>query len=324
MRYGEQVRRMLAKQRTSAAGYFSSFTDPFLALEDVYHNTQEGAEAFVAAGLPIFFLSRLRYPGWAYDLLTQSRYSYAQKSINTPNPADWKKLSPGALPLLDHLAEIQELRRRGIYVSIQVNPVVAGIVTHDDIEHLFELLAGAGANHVIVKFVEAGYSWAPAMVERMRKRFGPERADRFADLFCENIGGQRTIAESYRMEGHIRYQRKATALGMTYATCYEYVYGRGVDGSVTDKVGRSVGRDFLTADQCHGHRVPMFSRTDLDAPFREVEECPPTGCLYCTDDNAGVARCGSEVFGAAPALRAEHLRQGVHGGGEGKRRLKIL
>jgi hypothetical protein len=83
--YGKQVAKQLSKLRSAAAGYFSSFTDPFLPLEDLYHNTQQGAEAFDAAGLPVFFLSRLHYPGWAFDLLGRNRYSYMQKSINCGN-----------------------------------------------------------------------------------------------------------------------------------------------------------------------------------------------------------------------------------------------
>lgn len=325
MEYGRQVREMLAKNRTSAAGYFSSFTDPFLPLEGVYHNTQEGAQAFVDNGLPIFFLSRLPYPGWAIDLLKKNKYSYAQKSINTPDAATWKRLSPGAASLQYHLDEIRELRRQGIYVSIQVNPIVPGVVTHDEVERLLEMLAEAGANHVIVKFVEAGYSWAPTMAERMVKRFGKERGGAFQALFTENMGGQRTIVEGYRLEGHMRYSRKAAALGLTYATCYEYAYQRDLAGKITSKTGVSIGKDFLTADQCHGHRVPMFTREDLDQPFEEVAECPPTGCLSCADDNNGTARCGSPVFGAAPAVRAPHLKFSVYDTGpRAKKTLKVI
>lgn len=309
--YGDQVQRMLSRMKTSAAGYFSSFTDPFLPLEDIYHNTQQGAEAFDRAGLPVFFLSRLAYPGWAIDLLTRNKYSYAQKSINTPDPEDWKKLSPGAISLEEHLAEIRELRRKGIYVSIQVNPIIAGVVSHEDVELLFEMLAEAGANHIIVKFVEAGYSWAGTMVERITKRFGENRAAAFRDLFVENQGGQRTIAEEYRLEGHARYQRKATSLGLTYATCYEYRYERNAAGDITSKMGVSIGPEFTTADQCHGHRVPMFTRSSVGQPFREVEECPPSGCLLCADNNGGKSRCGSDLFGAAKALRMSDLKEAV-------------
>lgn len=305
--YGDQVRKMLSKTRTSTAGYFSSFTDPFLPLEEVYHNTQRGAEEFAALGLPVFFLSRLSYPGWAFDLLKRNPYSYAQKSLNTGNHEDWQKLSPGAISLADHLQEVKELRQRGIYTSIQVNPVVPGIVTHDDIRSLFEQLAAVGNNHVIVKFVEAGYSWAPTMVERLRKRFGVERASVFEQLFTENqAGAQKTIVESYRLEAHALYRRWATELGMTYATCYEYRKGR-----AGEPKWLSVGREFITSDQCHGQKVPMFTRNDLAQPFQEVQECAPTGCLHCADDNDGKARCGSEKFGAAKALRAPDYKHVV-------------
>lgn len=302
--YGDQVRKQLSRMRSSAAGYFQSFSDPFLSIEDYYHNTQGAAQAFVDVDLPIFFLSRRAYPGWALDMLQKNKYSYAQKSLNTPDGEDWAKLSPGALPLEEHLAEIREMRRLGIYVSIQVNPVVPGITSHEDIERLFEMLAEAGANHVIVKFVEAAFSWAPAMVERIEKRFGDNRAAGFRELFTQNIGSMRTVAEEYRLEGHARYQRKATAVGLTYATCYEY---RHVPGTA----GVSVGREFMTSDQCHGHRVPMFQRLDTSVPFTEVAACPPTGCLTCADDNEGEARCGSELFGQAKALRTSDYRNPV-------------
>jgi DNA repair photolyase len=305
---------MLSKQLTGAAGYFMSFSDPFLSLEDYYHNTQEAAMEFHRVGLPVFFLSRLAYPSWAIDLLSKNPYSYAQKSLNTPDPEDWTALSPGALPLLDHMEEIRELKRRGIYVSIQCNPVVPGIVTHDDVERLFEMLAEAGADHVIVKFVEAGFSWAPAMVDRIVQRFGDNRAAGFRDLFTQNIGSMRTVDEEYRMEGHRRYRAKATKLGLSYATCFEYRRERDASGTILPGAGVSVGHDFLTADQCHGHRVPMFTRnrstSDSGKPvmFREVSECPPSGCLTCGSDNGGEPRCGNIERGLAKAMKPADYR----------------
>lgn len=303
--YGKQVASQLKLMRSAQAGYFSSFTDPFLSLEDYYHNTQDGATAFVEAGLPVFFLSRLSYPGWAYDLLTINPHSYMQKSINTPDEDDWRKLSPGAVPLAQHLAEISEARRRGIYVSIQVNPIVPGIVTHEDVERLFDMLADAGANHVIVKFVEANHPWAPAMIAKITKGFGDNRAAGFRELFVENgAGNQKTITWDYRREGHERYQRRATERGMTYATCYEYT-------KIQPKGYRSVGHDYLTGDTCHGHRVPFYVRTSKG--FMPLEECPPSGCLTCSDDNDGKPRCGSAILGAALALQLKDLRKDPFG-----------
>ena len=300
--YGAQVKKQLGSMRSAQAGYFSSFTDPFLPLEEYYHNTQQGAQAFVDEGLPVFFLSRLPYPGWAFDMLAKNPLSYMQKSINTPDEDDWHKLSPGAAPLGQHLEQIAEAHRRGIYVSIQCNPIIPGIVTHEDVEELFELLASAGADHVIVKFVEANHPWAPAMVERITKRFGSNRAAAFRELFTENsCGGQKTVQEAYRREGHERYRARATALGMTYSLCYEYTKqpsGRFV----------SMGPEFLTAEQCHGHKVPFHVRAS-DGHFAPLDACPPSGCLSCADTNSGEPRCGSSLLGAATALKISDLRR---------------
>lgn len=310
LNYGDQIAKQLSKMKASAAGYFSSFTDPFLPLEDYYHNTRDGAQAFVDQGLPVFFLSRRPYPDWAYDMLAKNKYSYAQKSINTPDAEDWKKLSPGAIPLDENLAEIRELSKRGIYVSIQVNPIMPGITSHEEIEELFAKLKEAGADHVIVKFVEAGYSWAPTMVQRVKQRFGDNRGAMFEGLFTQNIGGQRTIEEEYRLEGHRIYRAAADRLGLTYATCYEYKRGNNVPGG-PDSVGVSVGPEFMSSDQCHGKRVPMFSRMFTDIPFSEVEECPPSGCLSCAPDNGGTPLCGNELLGAAKAMRNTDYREPV-------------
>lgn len=321
LNYGEQIRGQLSKMRRGAAGYFSSFTDPFTPLEDYYHNTQQAAEEFVKVGLPIFFLSRLLYPEWAVDLLTKNPHSYAQKSINTSSEEDWSYLSPGAASLAEHLADIRRLRARDIYVSIQCNPIVPGVTSHQDIVRLFRLLAEAGANHVIVKFVEAGYSWAPAMVERMRKRFG-KRGDEFEALFTDNIGGEKSVQEEYRLNAHRIYSTYARRFGLTYATCYEYKYERDASGKVLNKTGVSIGREFTTADQCHGHRVPVYAREREDELFRPLDECPPSGCLYCVSENPRhVAPCGDTLAGEATALRSVDLKLKI---GEGQSRRKSL
>lgn len=308
--YGKQIRKQLKSMRRAAAGYFSSFTDPFTPLEEFYHNTQDAATEFVKVGLPIFFLSRLPYPEWAIDLLKKNPHSYAQKSINTPDPDDWHKLSPGAMGLEDHFDEIARLHREGIYVSIQVNPVLPGVTSNSQVLELFDKLKRAGADHVIVKFVEAGYSWAPAMVDRTVKRFG-DRGREFERLFTDNIGGQRTIEETYRLKAHRLYSKHAKRIGLTYATCYEYRYERNEDGSIKSKTGVSIGREFTTASQCHGHAVPVYARETDDELFQPLDECPPSGCLYCAsenEDNPGEPRCGDAIAGEGKALRLVDLK----------------
>jgi DNA repair photolyase len=224
-----------------------------------------------------------------------------QKSINTPHEDDWAKLSPGAITLAQHFSEIREARMRDIYVSIQCNPVVPGITTHEDIEELIGLLAANGANHVIVKFVEANHPWRASMEERISKAFGANRAQGFIDLFTENqAGSQRTVTETYRREGHTRYQAAATRHGMTYSLCYEYTIKTGA--------WTSMGPEFLTADQCHGHRVPTYVKRG--GGFAPLEVCPPSGCLRCAE-TTGKAPCGSDLLASGKAFDLKDMRQEV-------------
>jgi DNA repair photolyase len=310
--YGEWVTKQLKSMKRAQAGYFSSFTEPFINLEDTYHNTQRGAQAFIDAGLPIFFLSRRAYPDWAINQLKQNPYSYAQKSINTPDPVVWKKLSPNAIALEDNFADLKRISDAGVYTSIQVNPIIPGLVSHEDVEHLFERLAASGANHVIVKFVECSWAFHSTMVSKVRKLFGDAKADAFAELFTENqCGAQRTVNETYRREGHTRYRALATKLGMTYSLCYEYTNVKRND-SGAKKEWHSMGEEFRTSDQCHGHRIPWHVKTpesgDLFLPMEEY--CPPAGCLTCPtkkgDGNLGA--CGDQMFSDAKALVAKDFK----------------
>lgn len=298
--YGGQVAKQLSRWKTSAAGYICSFIDPFIPLEKIYHNSQGCAEAFTREGLPVYFLSRLEYPGWSYDLLKKNKYSYAQMSINTSSPEQWRRLSPWAIKLEAMIDQVRALHKAGIYISIQCNPIIAGVTDNDNICNLIHVLAQAGADHMIFKFVETAYSYKTALIAKMVKQFG-EFGTKFGELMTCNIGGQVTIDEEYRLHALDRYKKECKRAGITMATCYEYKYLRDKEGDIINKTGVSVGLEYLTADQCHGHRVPLFTR-NKHGKFREVEECPTTGCLYCAD-SSGAGACGSKLFGAASALR---------------------
>lgn len=301
LNYGAFIKKQLASMKISQAGYITPFTDPFQSIEDWYHNSEGAARAFTDAGLPIFFLSRLRYPGWAYDLLGLNRYSYMQKSLNTPHEDDWHRLSPGAISLAEHLEQIKEARRRGIYVSIQVNPMIPGVVTHDDIENLIEMLAEAGANHAIFKFVESNQGSAKHMIERLVEKFGDNRMAVFRELMSERqAGNQVTIQEEYRREGHVRFYEKCKKVGITSSLCYEYT-------KKPDGKWRSMGSEFITSEQCHGQKVPWHTR--IGDHFEPLAVCPPRGCLTCADTNEGTPRCGSELLGAAKALKLSDLKK---------------
>lgn len=309
-KYPDKVRKQLSRMKTATAGYMSSFIDPFMELEPHYKNTYRTATAFLDNKLPMFFLTRKTAPDWVYDYLKQNPYSYMQFSINTSSHDDWKRLSPRANPLQMQIDQVRAMHEAGIYVSIQVNPICAGITSNEDIVKLIHMLAEAGADHLIFKFVEIVTFSRKGMVQGMRERFhdadgggGNTRVDLFDYLFSEIIGGFYTIKEDYRKAALDLFADECKRAGVTMATCYEYEYGRNAKGEIINKTGTSMGSKYLTADQCHGHRVPMFTRDSTDDPWKEIKGCPPSGCLTCQDDrpNREVA-CHNPLLASAPAL----------------------
>lgn len=308
--YGHKIAKQLSKMKLGTAVYMSSFIDPFMELEEFYHNTQLTAEAAVTEGLPIFFLTRKKVPDWAYDLLKVNPHSYQQFSINTSSVTDWRKLSPRAISLPDMYEQVAEMHKRGIYVSIQVNPIVAGITSNDDICQLIHELAACGADHLIFKFVEIVYPSVKSLVWQMKKRFGDERGGRFEALFDCNIGGVRTINEEYRKAALDIFSIECKKAGVTMSLCYEYEFERNPDGSVLRSRGKSMGVKYMTSDQCHGHRVPMYHRQSLDEKFAPMEVCPPSGCLTCGETSGGDDKvpCGSPILGTAPALEGRNFK----------------
>jgi hypothetical protein len=206
--------------------------------------------------------------------------------------------------------QVKSLHNSGIYVSIQINPIIAGVTSNEQIHALIHKLAECGADHLIFKFPEISFSSKPSLVKIMAQTFG-KRGEAFGRLFTCNIGGQATVDESYRLEALDGFKCECKSAKVTMATCYEFAFERNSSGQIINHTGVSVGRKYLTADQCHGHRVPLFTR--VDGRFQEVKECPDIGCLYCADDAPdGKPPCGSEFYGSASAWVLSDLKIGVY------------
>lgn len=292
-RYPEKIGAQLDKMMYGWNAYISSFTEPFQALEKIYHITERLSEEVTSRGLPLFYLTRQIPPDWAVKQLMKSKYSYQQFSLITSNRVDYRKLSPGAAPLDDILRFIrEELAPRNIYTSIQVNPIIAGAVSLQDLFQLIDELGDAGAHHVIFKFVEIVAPAAPNMIAKMNKIFGAERGGIFQSYFTEMTGGVRTISQNTRLEWLRALKTKVAEAGLTMGLCYEYDHA----------TNQSIGPDFCTADQCHGKRTPIHIKNAAGI-FEPWEGCPPSGCLYCKE-TMGAPPCGSSFLQRATALQS--------------------
>ena len=301
--YPIKVEQQLNKMKFGWSAYISSFTEPFQKLEQKFHNTEQISEIITDYGLPLFYLTRQIPPQWTIKYLLRSQFSYQQFSIITSDRTVYRRLSPGAAPLDDILWYIrEELKPRGIYVSIQVNPILPGIVSQDDVLKLINELGEAGADHCIFKFVEIVAPAAQAMINKMARLFPGDRAETFKGLFSENIGGLRTVAEGFRKQSLDLFKAACTKAGMTMGLCYEYKYDRTAAGTIVDKTGVSMGREYCTGAQCHGQRVPIHLKRG--GKFVPYTVCPPAGCLYCAEQTTdGQPPCGVPYLQEARALR---------------------
>lgn len=314
--YPDKIRKQLAGMRTASAFYISSLTEPFQPIEKIYHNTQRTAQVAIDAGLPLFFLTRQAVPDWAIEQLQKHPLSYHQISITTPDPKDWKLLCPGAAPLDVHLKRLKDVHDAGVYTSIQVDPIIPGITSIRQVVQLIEMLADHGADHLIFKFVEAVLPAKGSLVRRLREVFG-DRVQVFEDLFVETIGGVCNIKEHYRLSAFPHFLRACTKHHLTMSLCFEFMYERDTHGAIVDHRGIVVTHpthpqahpEYLTADQCHGRRVPMYTRETVDAPWEGVVQCPPSGCLYC-EETCGQDEppCGNSAMFQAGELVAKHFR----------------
>jgi DNA repair photolyase len=287
--YPDILRRKIAKMQIANAFYISSFTEPFQVLEDRYHITQRLTQVLAAEGLPLFYLSRRIPPDWAIDALQQNPYSYMQWSINSSDSAIYKMMSPGSYTIPEVMTSMRQLADLGIYISVQCNPVLPGIVSLDDLKELVRLIAANGGRHVIFKFVEQVTGGRKILLERLKKLPGVGKLD---ECLTQVIGGVYTIDQAMRVDWLNALLIETRKCGITMSTCYEYY----ADGGA----GANLAPYFTTSDQCHGRGVPMFYRPEPDARFEPLPGCYRKGCLYCAD--FGTKACGNEILLQAKAL----------------------
>lgn len=295
--YPAQMDKQLAKMWITGAAYMSSYTEAFQTLENKYHITQRLSDVFNKWNVPIFYLSRKIPPEWAMSALKSNPYSYMQWSINTSNPSDLRRLSPGTFKLDELYAAIQKYSKAGIYTSFQVNPILPGITTLDEILDLVRLIAEAGGNHVIIKFVEESSGNRNVMLKALYDK-EIDGTDYLDSVLTDFFGHQYYVKQELRVEWLKEILKLTRSLGITMATCYEY-YKNG-------KSGASIAPWFNTADQCHGPAVPVHYKKSLDQPFQALEGCFRKGCLYC--EEFGTKACRNETLLQANALEYKDYR----------------
>lgn len=258
--------------------------------------TRRLSQVFLDSGLPLFYLSRQSVPDWAVDNLLANPYNYMQWSVNTSNQDTYRRLSPGAIKLDQWLKEADKLSDLGIYVSIQCNPILPGIVTLDELKTLVTIGAQAGCRHFTFKFAEQTYNNRKLLIDRLSHMPGVEEFD---NLLTQTIGGVYTINQNTRWEWLTELLAHTRKSGVTMSTCHEY-FDNG-------HAGDNLAPWFTTSDQCHGRGVPIHYRPEPGAPFQPLPGCYRKGCLHC--EEYGTQACGSKDLLEARALQYKDMQR---------------
>ena len=297
--YPEKFQKQFKKMRISGAGYMTSFSEAFHILEDTYHVTQRLTDVFLEDELPIFYCTRRLPAEWAIEALRANPYSYIQWSVNTSNPVDYKRMSPGAAKLDDIFRYVERLSAMKVYTSFQCNPIHPGITTLDDLVELVRISGQAGLRHIIFKFVEQVANARNVIVERLRsRRFDPKKVAEFDKLFNQVIGGVYTIQQDVRIAWLDELLEATRKANITMSLCYEYY----ADG----KAGSNMAPYYTTSDQCHGRGVPVHYRPALGEKFQPFP-CYRKGCLYC--EETGTQACDNPDLLQAKALEYKDLQR---------------
>lgn len=297
--YVTDVTKAMQEIMVAGAAYITPYAEPFHNLEARYHHVENLAKLFNTLNLPIFYTTKREPPMWAARSLLPNPYSYIHFSINAP-ASSYRRFNPGAADYHDLLGCVAELSQLGVYVGIQCNPLHPGLVDLNEYLSMLHDFNSAGAQHVIFKFVEENYAARSKLMKNLKAaHFDEQKLAEFDHLFSQKIGGVYTVEQELRLSWLAEFLSETRKMGMTMATCHEYVEQ---DGD-TFQLGPSV----TTADQCHGRGVPIHYRQSADEQFKPLPGCYRKGCLYCHE--YGTHACQNETLLAATALEFKDMKK---------------
>ncbi|MEM4003816.1 MAG: radical SAM protein [Ignisphaera sp.] len=200
----------------------SPSSDPFQPLDDVYGYSPKIVEALVSRGHRILITTKgvsilMRYT----DVFERYRDRVAVAiTITTLDGGTSRVLEPGAPPPMDRVYGARELSRRGIYVTVRIDPIIPGV--NDDIEQLSEMvgrLAEAGVKQITVSTYKARYD----SLKRLVAAF-PDREGLLKELYIgrgERIHGYLYLPQQIRYRYMVALKDVVERHGLGFATCRE-------------------------------------------------------------------------------------------------------
>ncbi len=193
-------------------------SDPYTPPERVLGLTREVLKILVGAGHRVLVVTKSDLVTRDADILRGG--AAVSITITTLDDEVAAKIEPGAPPPSRRIRAVEELSRRGVPVSVRIDPIIPYI--NDDpvmLERLVKEVAEAGALQVITSTYKARWD----SLARFRRAL-PDTGEALARLYRgigEKVGGYLYLPREVRVRMLMPVWRAALRHGLAFSTCRE-------------------------------------------------------------------------------------------------------
>lgn len=193
-------------------------SDPYTPPENVLGLTREVLKILIGAGHRVLVVTKSDLVTRDADVLKGG--AAVAITITTLDDEVATRIEPGAPTPSKRIRAVEELSRRGVPVSVRIDPIIPYI--NDDpamLDKLVDEVAGAGALQVITSTYKARWD----SLARFRREL-PEVGDALMRLYKgagERVGGYLYLPKDIRIKMLMAVWRAALRKGLAFSTCRE-------------------------------------------------------------------------------------------------------
>ena len=187
------LRQTFAKPKYQPASIaIGTNTDPYQPIEKRYRITRQILEVMLETLHPVAITTKSNRVVEDIDLLAQlaaRQLTAVAISVTTLDPQTARLLEPRAPAPARRLEAVMKLSEAGIYVHVNIAPVVPGITDHE-IEAIVAAAADHGARSIFFIPMRLPHEVAP-LFEQWLEAYYPERRSKVMSIIRQMRGGKR-------------------------------------------------------------------------------------------------------------------------------------
>ncbi len=214
------VLRDISKLPKNALISMSESSDPYTPPEHELMLTRRVLKLIAEAGFKLLIVTKSDLVVRDADILERYGKSAVAITITTLDDVKAKLIEPKAPPPSQRLRAVQELSRRGIPVTVRVDPIIPGINdSEEELRELIKRVADVGA----VQITTSTYKARADSLSKLIKVF-PQAANLLKKLYLmegERRSGYIYMPKELRLRYLLLVKKIAESYGMAFSTCRE-------------------------------------------------------------------------------------------------------